>query len=60
MVLLGHSSLKEGLMQFEAWLVIRQDIIGLTVAIEYLTSAVATLCVVGLVGYWVALRKAKP
>lgn len=58
MVLLGHSSLKEGLMPFE-WVVLVGTIQDLTAAIYYLASAVATLAVVGLVGYWVALRKAK-
>jgi hypothetical protein len=37
-----------------------QAMYGLIIAIEYLTIAVATLCVVGLLGYWVALRKANP
>ena len=33
---------------------------GLAAATYYLTWAVSTLAVVGLVGYWVALRAARP
>ena len=32
---------------------------GLSAAIYYLTWAVSTLAVVGLIGYWVALRAAR-
>jgi hypothetical protein len=46
-------------MPFE-WLVLVGTIQDLTSAIYYLASAVATLAVVGLMGYLVALRKAKP
>ena len=36
-----------------------QALYGLGAAIHYLTVAVATLAVVGLLGYWVALRAAR-
>jgi hypothetical protein len=43
---------------------IAMEIVGaiyvMTAAIYYLAWAVATLAVVGLVGYWCALRAARP
>ncbi len=41
-------------------LVLAEAIYELASAIFYLTMAVSTLAAVGLVGYWVALRKAAP
>lgn len=41
-----------------AALYISEQIAQLRAAVFYLTTAVSTLAVVGLVGYWVALRRA--
>jgi hypothetical protein len=35
-------------------------VLQLVTAVNYLVMAVATLSVVSLLGYWVALRRAKP
>lgn len=41
-------------------LVVGYALLSLSTAISYLTVAVAILAVVGLLGYLVALRKARP